>query len=178
MGFLCIVFLPCRQFLGCNITIITICSRPDILPSLPGQRMSRKYYYIITGFRLFIIRSTCFYLISPLGQQVNLNDRFDNSPRDTEGMLNPHSYIYVEGPGPLRLVMTLRFWSPSLPWCPVQVNTALQSQKAVAAYFWSEQLLPFGFAEQDTASHSVTIRARSTKATTGSRAGVRGLQTR
>ena len=30
------------------------------------------------------------------------------------------------------------------------VNTAAQSQKAVTAYFLSKQLLPFGFAEQNT----------------------------
>ena len=30
------------------------------------------------------------------------------------------------------------------------INTAVQSQKAVTAYFSSKQLLPFSFAEQDT----------------------------
>ena len=32
----------------------------------------------------------------------------------------------------------------------VFVNTAVRSQKAVSAYFTSKQILPFGFAEQNT----------------------------
>ena len=35
-------------------------------------------------------------------------------------------------------------------------NTGVQSQNAVSAYFTSKQILPFGFAEQDTAHH-VTV---------------------
>ena len=31
-----------------------------------------------------------------------------------------------------------------------ETNTAVQSQKAVSAYFKSKQILPFGFAEQNT----------------------------
>ena len=31
-------------------------------------------------------------------------------------------------------------------------NTAVQSQKAVSAYFTSKQILPFGFAEQNSAT--------------------------
>ena len=34
----------------------------------------------------------------------------------------------------------------------LEVCTAVQSQKAVSAYFTSEQILPFGFAEQYTST--------------------------
>ena len=33
---------------------------------------------------------------------------------------------------------------------PITCNTAVQSQKAVSAYFTSKQILPFGFAEQNS----------------------------
>ena len=38
------------------------------------------------------------------------------------------------------------------------MSSALQSQKAVSAYFTSEQILPFGFAEQNRAARMGCLR--------------------
>ena len=39
----------------------------------------------------------------------------------------------------------------------VEENTAVQSQKAVSAYFTSEQILSFGFAEENSVVQSQTV---------------------